>query len=323
MFSFEEQDRHIKLAGLSEVNIRIPKIGDGTLEALRNALRDAVKNLFPGSYPMIIGTWEDRVVVEIEQQGKTLLFEIPYEVLKASIKIGTPVKVQKKVSFVKSEAKTGLMTIQSLFTEAQQRDQRRLAGLDDDTRAVLNEGKPGRVELRESLFDSGSVRILSKEVLLESGKVVNPMVIAGKAAKVGTTANNRYYSEKLWKTTIPKAMDKIKNSKLLGQLDHPLPEGAGGRLAQTAVKITRLGLAGNFLTYEAEVLNTPTGKVLKQLLSGGVGIGMSTRGFGETRKGKINGQQVEIIDESDYDLVGIDLVVDPAVGEAGIEYFKS
>jgi hypothetical protein len=320
MFSLEEKLKHVFLADLCEANVRIPKVGNGTLEDLRNALRDAVKNLFPASYPGIIGTYENRVIIEVEQQGKTLLFEIPYEVLKGSITLGTPIQVQKKVSYTKTEARTG-MSVEGSLSEAQRREQR-LAGVGDDNTRSLHEKTPARMELRECLFDSGAVKIVENEVLLESGKVAKPMLISGTAAKVGVTANDRFYSKKLWQTVIPKAMEKIENSTLLAELDHPLPQGSSGRLAQTAAKFTQLAFDGDYLTYEAEILDTPSGKTLRQLLSGGVHVGVSTRGFGKAKKGLVSGRQVEIIDESDYDLVAIDLVTDPATPEAGIDHYK-
>ena len=317
MFSLEEKLKHVFLADLPEASVRIPKVGNGTLEDLRNALRDAVKSLFPGSYPIIISTYEDRVIIEIEQQGKTLLFEIPYEVLKGSITLGTPIQVQKKVSYTKMEARTGMSL-------DEKRRQQKLAGVGGDNTRSLHEKTPARMELRECLFDSGAVKIVENEVLLESGKVAKPMLISGTAAKVGVTANNRFYSKKLWQTVIPKAMEKIENSTLLAELDHPLPQGSSGRLAQTAAKFTQLAFDGDYLTYEAEILDTPSGKTLKQLLAGGVHVGASTRGFGLAKKGLVNGRQVEIIDEADYSLAAIDFVVDPAISEAGIDrYFKS
>lgn len=214
---------------------------------------------------------------------------------------------------------TGMTIKGHSFTEARQQQ---LAGMAGNIHS-LNEDTPGRVELRECLFDSGAIKIVEKEVLLESGKVAKPMLIMGKAAKVGVTANNRFYSKKLWQTVIPKAMEKIKKSTLLGQVDHPMPEGSSGQLSQIGVKFIQLDLDDNYLTYKAEILDTPSGKTLKQLLAGGVRVGVSTRGFGQSKEGKIDGQECKIIDEADYDLAAIDFVLDPAVAEAGIDHFKS
>jgi hypothetical protein len=318
MFSFEEKSKHLRLADLHESNMRIPKVGNGTLEDLRNALRDAVKSLFPGSYPIIISTYEDRVIIEIEQQGKTLLFEIPYEVLKGSITLGTPIQVQKKVSYTKTETRTGMSVQDHWLTEKQKKRQQRLAGVGGYDQKGLNEEKDGRVELRECLFDSG-LTVLNKDLLLEGKTGI--IKISGRAAKAGAiTGNRRLYPKEVFEKQIKALQNNITAGKFLGELDHPMPVGAHGRLSQTAIKYTKLGLDGDYLVFEGDVLPTPAGEVLKSLLKSNVTVGISTRGFGATKKETINGDEYEVI-QDDYELVAIDAVTDPASKDAEIQNF--
>ena len=320
MFSFEEKSKHLRLADLHESNMRIPKVGNGTLEDLRNALRDAVKSLFPGSYPIIISTYEDRVIVEVEQQSKNLLFEISYEIVKDVIKLGAPVRVQQNVTYVKAEARTGTSIQGHWLTDEQKRREQRLAGVGGyDDQKGLSEGKDGRMELRECLFDDGGLKVLNKDLLLEGKTGI--IKISGRAAQAGTiTGNGRFYPKPVLKKQIKALEDDIADGKFLGQTDHPMPEGAHAELSRTAIKYTKLSLDGDYLAFEAEVLPTPAGEILKSLLKSGVTIGVSTRGFGATKTETINGKSCEVI-QDDYELVGIDAVIDPASKDAEIQNF--
>ncbi len=56
-----------------------------------------------------------------------------------------------------------------------------------------------------------------------------------------------------------------------------------------------------------EVLNTPSGRVLKELISSGVKLGISSRGMGSVRED--NGNTMV---EDDFQLICFDMVSDPS-----------
>ena len=59
---------------------------------------------------------------------------------------------------------------------------------------------------------------------------------------------------------------------------------------------------------EGEILNTPSGMILKNLIDGGVKVGISSRGVGN---GKVNEDGILVIGES-YKLITFDAVADPS-----------
>lgn len=63
---------------------------------------------------------------------------------------------------------------------------------------------------------------------------------------------------------------------------------------------------------EGEVLNTPSGLVLRKLLEANVGVGISSRGVGN---GKVNENGILVIGES-YKLITFDAVADPSTFSA-------
>lgn len=310
-FSFEQQTKMTRLAGLLESkDFDVPGLGSGSFEDFRDALHTALKTQFGGKdiYMYIVATYTSRVCIHVEGGGKSEYYEVPYTVRNGQFDFGTPAKVVKMTKFQKAE--------QAM------RWQQRLAGITDD-RQSLSEDDETRVELRECLFlnDTGTVEIVKKAVLVE-GKTIRPMTISGIAGKVGVTANGRFYSEDFWQKVVEKSQDKVKNSRFLAELDHPMPEGSHGRLSQTTAKHTKIYMDGDYVRFEAEVLDTQAGETLKALLQGGVSVGASTRVFANTHRGKVDGQDVEIVEEDGADFVGIDLVSEPAVKEAGIEYYQ-
>jgi hypothetical protein len=134
------------------------------------------------------------------------------------------------------------------------------------------------------------------------------------------TGNQTFYPKEVLKKQVKTLQADVAAGKFLGQLDHPAPVGTHGRLSQTAIKYTKLGLDGDYLVFEGDVLPTPAGETLKSLLKSNVTVGISTRGFGATKKETINGNECEVI-QNDYELVALDAVVDPSVKDAEIQNF--
>ena len=58
---------------------------------------------------------------------------------------------------------------------------------------------------------------------------------------------------------------------------------------------------------KVEVLDTPAGRVLKELLKSGVKLGISSRGMGSVREGA-----GEVVVEDDFQLICFDMVSEPS-----------
>lgn len=163
--------------------------------------------------------------------------------------------------------------------------------------------------------------VIVEQEKLDGGKIIKPAKIAGIASRGNVVnENSRYYKTELWQREAKRLQEKIKKGKLLGELDHP--DDGKSRLDKTAVKYTKLYMDGDYLKFEGEILDTERGRTLKALLKGGVGIDVSTRGFGSTKEGKVNGEYVKEIVQDDYELTAIDPVAGHSNVEAEINYFQ-
>lgn len=147
-------------------------------------------------------------------------------------------------------------------------------------------------------------------------------LISGNALKTDiVNKNRRLYKREVMSKAVDKAQPKLEARKLLGELDHPdgFLQNPAGSLARAAIKFTDLWIEGNLVKYKGHILDVAEGRKLYELLEAGVGAGVSTRGRAFSHPDKIEGVEVDVID--DFDFFGIDVVLNPANPAAeGFQY---
>ena len=74
----------------------------------------------------------------------------------------------------------------------------------------------------------------------------------------------------------------VKTKRALGELGHP--DGPTVNLDRVSHRITELRSEGNNFIGKAQILDTPMGKIAKNLLDEGVQLGVSSRGMGSIDK---------------------------------------
>lgn len=123
--------------------------------------------------------------------------------------------------------------------------------------------------------------------------------------------NGRVYPRAVLESSINKTSAAVSDRRMLGELDHP--NDAKIHLEKVSHVVTKLQLTEDGQMYgEAEVLPTASGKILEQLLRSGVKLGISSRGFGSTKK---NGKGLDEV-QNDFKLVTFDIVSDPSTPNA-------
>lgn len=127
--------------------------------------------------------------------------------------------------------------------------------------------------LLRDVFSFGELQILSESTSTGNLKVRGLFQEAGKK-----NGNKRMYGKTLLEREIGKLQPMLKERRLVGELDHPSDEVV--HLTNASHLITGLSMEGNKVIGEAEILNTPSGKVLQELLKAGVKIGISSRAVG-------------------------------------------
>ena len=102
----------------------------------------------------------------------------------------------------------------------------------------------------------------------------------------------------------------VKSSRALGELGHP--DGPTINLDRVSHIITELYEDGKNFIGKAKIMNTPNGKIVKNLIESGVRLGVSSRGLGSVKANKSGVNEVQ----KDFVLSTVDIVSDPSAPEA-------
>lgn len=106
----------------------------------------------------------------------------------------------------------------------------------------------------------------------------------------------------------------IANGRALGELGHP--DGPTVNLDRVSHKIVSLTQEGNNFIGKAKILDTPMGRIAKNLIDEGVTLGVSSRGVGsltETRQG------YKLVGEDFMLATAADIVADPSAPDAFVQ----
>ena len=122
--------------------------------------------------------------------------------------------------------------------------------------------------------------------------------------------NRRMYPRDILESNVKRLKEAVSNRGLIGELDHPTDSII--HFENASHLVTKLWWDNSTLMGEGEVLDTPSGKVLRSLINSGVRVGISSRGVGN---GSTNEDGVLVIGES-YKLITFDAVADPSTFSA-------
>ena len=118
--------------------------------------------------------------------------------------------------------------------------------------------------------------------------------------------NGRVYPKEVLEREINKYQTLIKERRALGELDHP--DSSVINLKNVSHNIREVHWEGNDVVGTVEILPTPSGNILKELLRAGILLGISSRGMGSTKPMEGN----KLLVGEDFELIGWDFVSNPS-----------
>lgn len=163
-------------------------------------------------------------------------------------------------------------------------------------------------------------RTAALKYIKESGQRADGKHYLGKLAGIGAdfsrpTRNGRKYPLELWRNVEQSEDFKEGMSTLtiFGEADHPETR-IDTSIKEIAIVLTKFEIREmeGIVYTEFDILDTPNGRILKELLDYGSQIGVSSRGLGE----EIEKDGETIVDPETYVFYGFDAVVMPAVVSA-------
>lgn len=144
-------------------------------------------------------------------------------------------------------------------------------------------------ELNEAI-ESGTSRLIMKGILQKSNTL---------------NQNGRVYPYEILEREVRNYQKFIQENRALGELDHP--DSSVVELKNASHIVKEAYMDGDICYGTVEILDTPSGKILKSLVSSGVTLGISSRGVGSTRR---EGDH-QVVQE-DFQLICWDFVSEPS-----------
>ena len=122
--------------------------------------------------------------------------------------------------------------------------------------------------------------------------------------------NGRKYPEKVLRREMDNYMRIVKDNRATGELDHP--DDSVINLKNVSHMITECWWEGKDVMGKIKILDTPSGRILKDLMNAGVKLGISSRGLGSVKESMMG----ETIVEDDFQLICFDIVSEPSTPDA-------
>lgn len=153
-----------------------------------------------------------------------------------------------------------------------------------------------------------------RHLVMESARSGGPIILKNVVLQRADeeNQNGRIYPMGILQREVKKYEQVIQERRALGELDHP--ESPVVNLKNASHNITEVYFRGNDLVGTMEILSTPMGNILRELLKNNILLGVSSRGLGSIRE--LGEGTVEVQD--DYSLICFDVVSNPSTQGAFI-----
>ena len=126
--------------------------------------------------------------------------------------------------------------------------------------------------------------------------------------------NGRIYPKKVLDEQVRKYINNyVVQNRAFGELGHP--DGPVVNLERVSHMIKELNEDGNNWVGKAKIMDTPYGKIVKNLIDEGAKLGVSSRGMGSLR----NVMGTNIVQDDFHLATAADIVADPSAPEAFVE----
>ena len=136
------------------------------------------------------------------------------------------------------------------------------------------------------------------------------MILSGKLQEADIqNGNGRVYPHAVLMREMKNYSKLVNEKRALGELDHP--EDSVINLKNASHLVTDVWWDNKNVMGKVKVLDTPSGQVLKSLVSSGVKLGISSRGMGSVQESA--GQTIV---EDDFQLICFDFVSEPSTPNA-------
>lgn len=158
-----------------------------------------------------------------------------------------------------------------------------------------------------------------KDLLREAADITKTLVLKNVLLQRADSKNQNgrvYPKDVLVREAAAYKNNFVIQRRALGELDHP--ESPVVNLKNVCSNVTELWFEGEDVRGNIEILSTPSGNIVRELIKNNIRLGVSSRGMGSVRP--IGEGSVEVQD--DYTLLCFDIVSNPSTHGAFINENK-
>jgi len=152
-------------------------------------------------------------------------------------------------------------------------------------------------------------------VIAEARDVSRPLVLRNVVLQRANAKNQNgrvYPREILMKEVARYRTEFVNENRALGELDHP--ESPVVNLRNVCANVTRIDTKGDDVVGDMQILSTPAGNIVRELVKNNIRLGVSSRGVGSVKNMDENTLEVQ----DDFNLICFDVVSNPSTHGAFI-----
>jgi len=149
----------------------------------------------------------------------------------------------------------------------------------------------------------------NKELLTEALDGNKPLILRNVVLQRANAKNQNgrvYPKEILMREASVYKQNFVNQRRALGELDHP--ESPVVNLKNVCCNIVGLWTDGDDVRGDIEILTTPTGNIVRELIRNNIKLGVSSRGMGSVKQMSENTVEVQ----EDFALICFDIVSNPS-----------
>ena len=153
------------------------------------------------------------------------------------------------------------------------------------------------------------------ELIKEAHDTSKPLVLRHVTLQRANAKNQNgriYPRGILTKEVVKYEKEFVRQNRALGELDHP--ESPVVNLRNVCANVTKIAMKGDSVMGDMQILSTPAGNIVRELVKNNIRLGVSSRGVGTVKN--VNEDTLEV--QNDYNLICFDVVSNPSTPGAFI-----
>ena len=168
---------------------------------------------------------------------------------------------------------------------------------------------------KQKLLVEQNLLYYDNELIKEAHDTSKPLVLRHVTLQRANSKNQNgriYPRDVLTREVVKYEKEFVQQNRALGELDHP--ESPVVNLRNVCANVTKIAMKGDSVMGDMQILSTPAGNIVRELVKNNIRLGVSSRGVGTVKN--VNEDTLEV--QEDYNLICFDVVSNPSTPGAFI-----